>query len=226
MSHSLKLLTPSASEGLVRVSVGCSDFEQALPRFGFGSIKANGAHWFVDLVGDARNAAPEDVGVQWVPWAADESTMITRVADQAKLGVVLGRGLGTRMRRADPAFILSSAVWRMRGIPQAHDVANLAAGMGFEAVEITARHRTRKGHDWCFRATRQDRLHVVSQAVQRDPESPETTEVVVLKESARRGARTPVAQEAIGEPRTVTFGDLVKAQDGGAARRRVYSCAV
>ena len=50
---------------------------------------ANGTRWFIDLV-----------GVQWVPWSQHEaySDYAARVAGLSKLGLVLGRGLGLRVR--------------------------------------------------------------------------------------------------------------------------------
>ncbi|OLP74667.1 hypothetical protein AK812_SmicGene45729, partial [Symbiodinium microadriaticum] len=186
---------------------------------------ANGTRWFIDLVGDAEDLTfAQDVGVQWLPWTSDETygDYMARAAAKAGLGLVLGRGIGVRMNRSDPSYQRPSVMWRMRSIPSHFmmtDVKELAEAMGFEAVVMSTRHRTRRGHDWCFRAVRGDALQIVSQTVQWDPDDPSTSEVVVLKESARRGTRMS-AGEAIAEPRTVTFNDALAVARGPGAPKR------
>ncbi|CAE7202460.1 unnamed protein product, partial [Symbiodinium sp. KB8] len=186
---------------------------------------ANGTRWFIDLVGEAKNLPfAQDVGVQWLPWTSDETygDYIARAAAKSGLGLVLGRGIGVRLKRSDPSYQRPSVMWRMRSIPShfmMNDVKELAEMMGFEAVVMSTRHRTRRGYDWCFRAVRGDALQIVSQAVQWDPDDPSSSEVVVLKESARRGSKLP-AGEAIAEPRTVTFSDALAAARGPGAPQR------
>ena len=148
--------------------------------------RANNAHWFIDLVGDARDLpCAQDVGVQWVAWTSDEtySDYIARAAARTGLGLVLGRGIGVRMKRTDPSFQRPSVMWRMRNIPShfmMSDVTELGEATGFQDVVMSTRRRTRRGHDWCFRAARGDALQIVSQSVQWDPADPGTSEVVVL----------------------------------------------
>ena len=175
------------------------------------------------MVGDAKDLTfAQDVGVQWLPWTSDETygDYIARAAAKAGLGLVLRCGIGVRMKRSDPSYQRPSVMWRVRSIPSHFmmtDVKELAEAMGFEAVVMSTRHRTRRGHDWCFRAVRGDALQIVSQTVQWDPDP--TSEVVVLKESARRGTRMS-AGEAIAEPRTVTFNDALAVARGPGAPKR------
>ncbi|CAE7286641.1 unnamed protein product [Symbiodinium sp. CCMP2592] len=171
---------------------------------------SNGTRWFVDLLGDARDdPSVADVGVAWMPWSPEESyaSYASRVAGQAKLGVVLGRGLGLRLKRSDPAFVRQPSLWRLRAVPRnllLQDVTELISAMGFEDAVVCTRHHNRKHYDWCFKATRQDQLQVVTQTVQWNPECCDLSEVTAIKEQARRGTRSRPT-ERLAEPRTISF---------------------
>ena len=66
----------------------------------------------------------------------------------APLGLVLGRGLGIRMRKDDPAFVQAPVTWRAKAI-----VLAVLSEPGFQGVEISSLTRFARFHDWGFVVT-------------------------------------------------------------------------
>ena len=214
----------SRVSGLIRLRTR----EAAITMWKASGQLCNGTRWFVDVLGDAKeDPLVADVGVTWMPWRPEESyaNYVNRVAGQAKLGVVLGRGLGLRMKRSDPAFVRQPTLWRLRSVPRGlllQDVSELLSAMGFEDAVVCTRHHNRKHYDWCFKATRQDQLQVITQAVQWNPECSDLSEVTAIKEQARRGTRLRPT-ERLAEPRTISFDDPRKSGSGSSAARRAVT---
>ena len=166
--------------------------------------------------------------IQWVPWTDGESyaAYLKRAQSSSSLGVVLGRGLGRRMKAADPEFVPAPVLWRAKAVPSHYgyaDVACLFSDLDFDSVTIHGRHRGRKTCDWTFKATRPDRAPMLQQHIDwgNDLES----ELVIVKESARMGNPANSAPfQSIASGRTVTFGEVAavapkRTQNGRRTRR-------
>ena len=207
--------------GLLRLR----SLEAALKLWKASGQTGHGTRWFVDLLGAARDhPSASELGVLWIPWQTGESydAYATRVAGQSKLGIVLGRGLGVRLKLSDPSFVRQPSVWRLRAVPShflMQDLTELLLAMGFEGAVVLSRHRNRRHFDWCFKATRRDQLQVVTQVVQWNPDCADTSEVTAIKEQARRGNRSHPT-ERLTEPRTITFEAPERSGSSGPGLRR------
>ena len=87
----------------------------------FGFAQVGNLIYFVDIIGSNRDVVlKEDVAVTWVPWQPDETYVAyrDRVCREAKLGLVLGRGLGQRVLASDPAYKKQPTVWWARAAPE------------------------------------------------------------------------------------------------------------
>ena len=177
-----------------------------------------GATFFADLVGEHQALATkwtkEEVVIQWIPWTASETftDYLRRTRSGAALGIVVGRGLGRRMKATDPNFVQAPIMWRAKAVPAHYvyaDVASLLEDLGFDSVTIHGRHRGRKTCDWTFKATRPDRAPMLQQHV--DWGNDFESELVIVKESARRG--NPAVQATfrpIAPGRSITFGEVAE----------------
>ena len=176
------------------------------------------ATFFADLVGEHQALATkwtkEEVVIQWIPWTDGETftDYLRRTRSGAALGIVVGRGLGRRMKATDPNFVQAPIMWRAKAVPAHYgyaDVASLLEDLGFDSVTIHARHRGRKTCDWTFKATRPDRAPMLQQHV--DWGNDFESELVIVKESARRGNPAVTATfKPIAPGRSITFGEVAE----------------
>ena len=116
--------------------------------------KAGGLVYFANIIGENRgDSLKEDIGINWVVWHEHESFESLK---RQKLGVVLGHGLGLRLRTADPDYKQPPTTWRAKAVPLNYQFVHLQgvfSDLGFEHIVPTVCHRSRRGNDWCFRAT-------------------------------------------------------------------------
>ena len=172
--------------------------------------------FFADIIGDERKEiqqwAKDEVVIQWFPWESHESftDYHKRVSVCAKMGLVLGRGLGQRLCTSDPSYQAPATTWRAKGIPsnyQYADVEGLLSEFEFTDVHIKSKSRTRHGNDWLFTAKRQDRQLMLQQTVQWSRDGDDVSELLFVRESARRGPQAAsVPWVPISEKRYTTFG--------------------
>ncbi|CAE7223218.1 unnamed protein product, partial [Symbiodinium sp. CCMP2456] len=179
-----------------------------------GSLAA-GAVFFVDLTGeDFRDTiaawAKDTVVVQWQKWEPSETfkEYHSKAAKNAPMGLVLGRGLGRRIGCKDPNYVAVPGLWRAKAINYGFsEVNDLLGDLGFSEITIHGRHKGRKSNDWTFKAVRADGQAMLQQHV--DWGAGAQSDLVILKESARRGAHVDVKARTtpIAERRSITFAD-------------------
>ena len=130
-----------------------------------GSLAA-GVVFFADLTGeDFRDTiaawAKDTVLVQWQKWEPSETfkEYHHKAAQNAPMGLVLGRGLGRRIGSRDPNYVAVPGLWRAKAIPLNygfHEVSDLLGDLGFSEISIHGRHKGRKSNEWTFKTVRAD----------------------------------------------------------------------
>ncbi|CAE7372773.1 Pol, partial [Symbiodinium microadriaticum] len=128
----------------------------------------------------------------------------------SKHGLILGRSLGLRLAADDPKLCEAPYLWRARAIPlhwQLEHVEALLQQIGFTDLKIQAKHKARHGADWLFKATRKDGADIIQRDLFWDPEDEDASELVVLRESARRARKVPA--RPLPPSRAVDFAELV-----------------
>ncbi|CAE7362760.1 gcs-1 [Symbiodinium sp. CCMP2592] len=194
---------------------------------------AGGCCAFTNILGEFQEKERQEYRVQWIPWTMQErySDYLRRVQGLAKHGIVSGRSLGIRLTVDDPSLKESPCLWRAKAVPahwQLEHVAALMHDVGFRDVQVQAKHRSKRGADWLFKAVRRDGSSVVQRDLYWDPDDADVSELIVIKEGARRARK--VATRDIPASYAVDFTDLVKSASAskklpkpsgkGAARRR------
>ncbi|CAE7265239.1 unnamed protein product [Symbiodinium sp. CCMP2592] len=189
--------------GLVRVKT--SDCAKTL--WQASGAQAGGAVFFVDLVGEAKGLAESCVRDK-MNSSETYAEFHRRACQGAAHGVVLGTGLGRRMRASDPNYQASAISWRAKAIPSHYGMA--------DDVQIVAAH-IRRATDWSFKATRLDGRGMLQRHV--DWGAGSESELVIVRENSRRGGSAqpfvPIANR-----RSTTFGEFAAGQPGKKPRGR------